>query len=166
MPLKLLCAYLGNGMSSRLFVQLRERQGLAYDVSAFYPTRALGSALVAYGGTAPEKAAIALRALQQELHTLSQEPLTAAVVANLQRKVLGQYLLGQQTNEQLAHLFGWYEVLGLGLGFDQVFQEQVMAQTPAALWTVAQTYLQAPLVSAVGPEATIEMLTAGWATMS
>lgn len=165
-PLKLLCAYLGNGMSSHLFVQLRERQGLAYDVSAFYPTRALGSALVAYGGTAPEKAPIALRALHRELHTLSQEPLTAAVVANLQRKVLGQYLLGQQTNEQLAHLFGWYEVLGLGLGFDQTFQDRVMAQTAAALWTVAQTHLQAPLVSVVGPEATIEMLTAAWATMS
>lgn len=159
--LKLLCAYLGNGMSSRLFVQLRERQGLAYDVSAFYPTRALGSALVAYGGTAPEKAEVALQSLRRELAALAQEPLAAEVVANLQRKVLGQYLLGQQTNEQLAHLLGWYEVLGLGLGFDRDFQERVMAQTAADLWAVAQTYLQTPMVSAVGPEAAIAGLGSG-----
>jgi zinc protease len=37
--LKLLNTYLGNGLSSRLFVELREKRGLAYDVSAFYPTR-------------------------------------------------------------------------------------------------------------------------------
>ena len=37
--LKLLSTYLGNGLSSRLFVELREKRGLAYDVSAFYPTR-------------------------------------------------------------------------------------------------------------------------------
>ena len=33
--LKLLSTHLGNGLSSRLFVELREKQGLAYDVSAF-----------------------------------------------------------------------------------------------------------------------------------
>jgi predicted Zn-dependent peptidase len=32
--IKLLATYLGNGLSSRLFVELREKQGLAYDVSA------------------------------------------------------------------------------------------------------------------------------------
>jgi predicted Zn-dependent peptidase len=36
--LKLLSTYLGNGLSSRLFVELREKRGLAYEVSAFYPT--------------------------------------------------------------------------------------------------------------------------------
>lgn len=35
--LKLLATYLGSGLSSRLFVELRERCGLAYEVSAFLP---------------------------------------------------------------------------------------------------------------------------------
>jgi len=34
--LKLLATYLGSGLSSRLFVELRERSGLAYEVSAFF----------------------------------------------------------------------------------------------------------------------------------
>ena len=57
--LKLLNTYLGNGLSSRLFVELREKRGLAYDVSAFYPTRLDTSQFVAYMGTAPENTAIA-----------------------------------------------------------------------------------------------------------
>ena len=38
-PLKVLNALMGGGMSSRLFVTLRENLGLAYEVSSFYPTR-------------------------------------------------------------------------------------------------------------------------------
>ena len=58
--LKLLSTYLGNGLSSRLFVELREKQGLAYDVSAFYPTRLDAANFVTHMGTAPENTAIAL----------------------------------------------------------------------------------------------------------
>jgi zinc protease len=50
--LKLLSTYLGNGLSSRLFVELREKRGLAYDVSAFFPSRLGMSQFVAYMGTA------------------------------------------------------------------------------------------------------------------
>lgn len=156
--LKLLSTYLGGGMSSRLFVQLREQQGLAYDVSAFYPTRRWGSSLVAYVGTAPEKGAIALEQLHQELQCLSQNPLDEPTVQALRHKVLGQYLLGQQTNDQLAHLAGWYEILGLGRDFDAQFQAQVKGIQSLDLWSVARTYLQHPWVSLVGPESGLTAL--------
>ncbi|MEO1132563.1 MAG: pitrilysin family protein, partial [Cyanobacteria bacterium J06639_1] len=38
-PLKLLNTYLGNGSSSRLFEQLRDKLGLAYEVTSLYATR-------------------------------------------------------------------------------------------------------------------------------
>ncbi len=157
-PLKLLSTYLGNGMSSRLFVQLRERLGLAYDVSAFYPTRYHGSALVAYLGTAPDNGAIALKHLYAELQRLSQEPLPLSLLQSLRNKILGQYLLGKQTNEQLAHLLGWYQVLGLGSSFDQRFQDQVATVTADDLWAVAQQYLQTPVVSVLGSADMLETL--------
>ncbi len=37
--LKLLSTYLGNGLSSRLFIEIREKICFAYDLSALYPTR-------------------------------------------------------------------------------------------------------------------------------
>jgi predicted Zn-dependent peptidase len=151
--LKLLSTYLGNGLSSRLFVELREKRGLAYDVSAFYPTRQEYSQFVTYMGTAPENTAIAVEGLQREAERLCDQVLGEEELTAAKNKLLGQYALGKQTNGEIAHLFGWYETLGLGLAFDDHFQDQIKAITPTAAQRVAQTYLQHPYLSVVGPEA-------------
>ncbi len=149
--LKLISTYLGNGLSSRLFVELREKRGLAYDVSAFYPTRLSTSQFVTYMGTAPSNAAIALEGLRYETDRLNQEMLTAEELDAAKNKLLGQYALGKQTNAQIGQLFGWYEALGLGIAFDDSFQEAVKAVTREAVQTAAQTYLTDPFTVVLGP---------------
>jgi predicted Zn-dependent peptidase len=156
-PLKLLSTYLGNGLSSRLFVELREKRGLAYDVSAFYPTRLGSSQFVMYMGTAPDNTAIAVEGLKTEAERLCQQTLVKYELTAAKNKLLGQYALGKQTNGEIAHLFGWYETLGLGLPFDSDFQEQVSQVTAADAQRVAQTYLQSPYLSLVGPEDKVEI---------
>ena len=154
-PLKLLNTHLGNGLSSRLFVELREKRGLAYDVSALYPTRLGRSQFVAYIGTAPENTATALQGLRQELDRLRHHPLTEGELQTAKNKLLGQYALGKQTNAQMAQLLGWYEVLGLGIGFDQRFQDQVAAVTVADTTAAAQIWFEQPFVTLLGPEAVV-----------
>jgi predicted Zn-dependent peptidase len=156
-PLKLLSTYLGNGLSSRLFVELREKRGLAYDVSAFYPTRLGSSQFVMYMGTAPDNTAIAVEGLKTEAERLCQQTLVDYELTAAKNKLLGQYALGKQTNGEIAHLFGWYETLGLGLPFDSDFQEQVSQVTAADAQRVAQNYLQSPYLSLVGPEDKVEI---------
>jgi len=157
--LKLLNTYLGNGLSSRLFVELREKRGLAYEVSAMYPTRSAASQFVAYMGTAPQNAAIALDGLRGEVERLKHEPLTADELQTSKNKLLGQYALGKQTNSQLAQLYGWYEVLGLGIEFDQEFQRAIDRVTVPEAQRVAQKYFdQPPVVSLVGPADAITFL--------
>ncbi|MDP5337859.1 MAG: insulinase family protein, partial [Nodularia sp. (in: cyanobacteria)] len=124
-PLKLLSTYLGNGLSSRLFVELREKRGLAYEVSAFYPTRLYPGAFVVYMGTAPENTSIALQGLRQEVDLLCTTEVAETALQAAKNKILGQYALGKQTNGQIAQIYGWYETLGLGLDFDQQFQELI-----------------------------------------
>jgi predicted Zn-dependent peptidase len=70
-------------------------------------------------------------------------------------KLLGQYALGKQTNAQMAQLLGWYEVLGLGIGFDQTFQEQVSAVTAADTTAAAQAFFEEPFVTLLGPEGVV-----------
>ncbi|MBE9197399.1 insulinase family protein, partial [Synechocystis sp. LEGE 06083] len=142
----------GNGLSSRLFVELREKRCLAYDVSAFYPTRLGSSQFVTYMGTAPENTAIAIAGLRAETERLCAQALEEEEITAAKNKLLGQYALGKQTNGEIAHLFGWYETLGLGLGFDSEFQEQVKAVTAPDAQRVAQNYLAEPYLSVVGPE--------------
>ncbi|NES17526.1 MAG: insulinase family protein [Symploca sp. SIO3E6] len=156
--LKLLSTYLGNGLSSRLFVELREKRGLAYDVSAFYPTRQLASMFAVYIGTAPENTEIAFDGLRTEVERLSATKLDSEELQTAKNKLLGQYALGKQTNAQLAQVYGWYESLGLGIEFDLEFQQDVAQVTPTEAQAVAQQYLMEPYVSVVGPGEAINRL--------
>lgn len=156
--LKLINSYLGNGLSSRLFVELREKRGLAYEVSAFYTTRLDTAQFVAYMGTAPENTAIALEGLQHEIDRLQTTFLSEEELQAAKNKVLGQYALGKQTNAQLAQTFGWYETLGVGLDFDHHFQDQIAATTAEQVQAVARRYLDRPYISLVGPTSAVNEL--------
>ncbi|OUL35744.1 peptidase M16 [Nostoc sp. T09] len=153
--LKLLSTYLGNGLSSRLFVELREKQGLAYEVSAFYPTRLYPASFVVYMGTAPENTSIALQGLWKEVDLLCSTEISADALQAAKNKILGQYALGKQTNGQIAQIYGWYETLGLGIDFDRNFQELIAAVNVADAMAAACRYLQEPYLSLVGPEEAI-----------
>lgn len=156
--LKLLSTYLGNGLSSRLFVELREKRGLAYDVSAFYPTRQDVAQFVVYMGTAPENTAIARAGLQTEVDLLCSVELSNEALQTAKNKLLGQYALGKQTNAQIAQVYGWYEIIGLGIEFDTKFQQQVTEVTTEDTLRAANRYFTNPYISIVGPETVLSNL--------
>jgi zinc protease len=153
--LKLLSTYLGNGLSSRLFVELREKRGLAYDVSAFFPTRRATSHFVAYMGTAPQNTTMALEGLRLEVDRLREVLLSEEELQISKNKLLGQYALGKQTNAQIAQLYGWYEMLGLGIEFDRSFVESISAVTPEIAQQAAIRHLTKPYISLVGPDSAV-----------
>ena len=149
--LKLISTYLGNGLSSRLFVELREKRGLAYDVSAFFPTRLDIAPFVTYMGTAPANTEIAIEGLSTEVRRLTKETLSAEELQGAKNKLLGQYALGKQTNGEIAQTYGWYETLGLGVEFDRDFQAAIPPITPEMIREVANKYLSQPYISLVKP---------------
>lgn len=151
--LKLLNTYLGNGLSSRLFVELREKRGLAYDVSAFYPTRIDSSQFVVYMGTAPQNTRIAVEGLRVEVERLAAMLLTEAELQTAKNKLLGQYALGKQTNSQIAQILGWYETIGLGVEFDEKFPEAIANVTAEEARRIAHRYFIEPYICVVGPVA-------------
>jgi predicted Zn-dependent peptidase len=153
--LKLLSTYLGNGLSSRLFVELREKRGLAYEVSAFYPTKLHPASFVVYMGTAPENTTIALEGLRTEVELLSTTEVMETSWQAAKNKILGQYALGKQTNGQIAQIYGWYETLGLGIDFDRQFQELIASVSSQDALIAASRYLQEPYLSLVGQEEAI-----------
>ncbi|AFY38457.1 processing peptidase [[Leptolyngbya] sp. PCC 7376] len=156
--LKLLSTYLGNGLSSRLFVELREKQGLAYDVSAFFPTRLNQSQFVTYIGTAPKNTAIALQGLHKETQRLVDAPLSEEELQIAKNKLLGQYALGKQTNAELAQIFGWYESIGLGVKFDQDFKTHIERITTTETHAAAQRHFTKPYVSVAGSVEALSLL--------
>jgi zinc protease len=156
--LKLLYTYLCSGLSSRLFTELREKKGLAYEVSGFYPTRLHPSHFGMYLGTASENTALALSLLKAELQRLSAQMLSQEDVNATQSKLLGQYALGKQTNHQIAHLYGLYTFLQVGSDYDQQFVQNIQAITPEQLQNAAVKHLREPFISLVGPDSALSSL--------
>jgi predicted Zn-dependent peptidase len=78
----------------------------------------------------------------------------------VKNKLLGQYALGKQTNAQIAQVYGWYELLGLGIDYDVRFQQAVAAITAEEIQQVAQQYFIDPYVSLVGSEVAVRLLDA------
>src|ERR1700692_4261299 len=73
----LLNTVLGEGMSSRLFLNIRERLGIAYDVHSFTQKHRDTGHLGVYIGVDSKKAVEAIRAVIAEMHALSENELTA-----------------------------------------------------------------------------------------
>ena len=112
-------------------------------------------------GTAPENAATALEGLRFEVERLRDTLLSEDELQAAKNKLLGQYALGKQTNAQIAQLLGWYEILGLGVEFDQHFQEMTTAVTAKDAQDIAQEFFHTPYISLLGPEAAVMPLAAG-----
>src|SRR5207245_8072346 len=74
--LDLMNTVLGEGMSSRLFLNIRERLGLAYDVHSFTQKHRDTGMLGVYLGVDPKNAAEAVRAVIAEMETLCDHDLT------------------------------------------------------------------------------------------
>ena len=149
--LKVLNTYLGSGLSSRLFVELREKRGLAYEVSSFFPTYRKHAHFGAYIGTAPQNVPTAEEGLRRELEQIREIPLTDEALQAAKNKTLGQYALGKQTNSQIAQLLGWYEILGVGADHDEHYPDLIGQVTADEVKRVGQIYFTEPVVSLVGP---------------
>ena len=162
LPLRLLQAHLGLGMSSRLFVAMREERGLAYDVGVHMPARRGATPFVWHLSTSADRAAQACTALLDEWQQLRQQALDHEALALAQAKYLGQEAFGRQTCGQVADR----QALLLGFGLPQDFVEQCLQQArsfdAATLQAVAQRQLGTPCLSLCGPAAGLQAAEAAW----
>ena len=109
-PLDLLNTVLGEGMSSRLFMEVRERRGLAYAVhsgSAHY--RDTG-AVVVYCGVDPTKADEAVKAILGELRNI-KETIPEEELASAKSFVGGRLLLRMEDTRAVMGWMGGQEIL-------------------------------------------------------
>jgi predicted Zn-dependent peptidase len=108
--LALLNVMLGDGMSSRLFLNLRERQSLAYEVnSSTSYFRDCGS-LVVYCGVEPKKSWEAVRAVVEELKGFHQEA-PAEELAKAKEYSKGRLLLRMEDTRSVASWLASQELL-------------------------------------------------------
>jgi predicted Zn-dependent peptidase len=109
--LSVLNAVLGDGMSSRLFLEVREEHGLAYDVGSSTSAHADCGALTVYAGVDPSRLRPALAAILAELSRLRDEDVPADELAKAKAYLCGRLELRLDETRYLASWVGTQEAL-------------------------------------------------------
>src|SRR2546430_15776083 len=98
-------------MRSRLFLEVREKLGLAYDVHSYvnrmYDTGVLGVS----AGTEPRQASRAVGAIVGQLRRLCDEPVEAAELTKAKEFYKGRLLLQMESTNSVATWYGGPEVV-------------------------------------------------------
>lgn len=109
--LDLLGAVLGDGMSSRLFLELRERRSLAYDVSTFGSSFADCGVFGIHAGFDPDHADRVVRAILDELERVVQEPVSGPELERARAYTRGRLQLRMEETGAVAAWLGTGESL-------------------------------------------------------
>jgi predicted Zn-dependent peptidase len=89
---------LGGGMSSRLFQNIRERQGLVYSIySDLNPYRDTGC-LAVYAGTSRESASKVVQSVVSEFHKLKAEPVPSEELRRSKDQLKGSLMLSLESS--------------------------------------------------------------------
>lgn len=109
--LDLLNTVLGDGTSSRLFMQIREVQGLAYDVHSFQTDYADCGVLQVYMGVDADDVVPAVRGVTTELERLRDEPVPANELERARNYTIGRLELRLEESRSMASFLGSQEAL-------------------------------------------------------
>jgi len=146
-PLKVLNTMLGGGMSSRLFIELREKLGLAYEVSSFCPTRLDTGQWVIYLGLPAEKLKVASRQLDALLEDLAKKGPKGHELHQAKAMIRGAFLMDRQSRRRQGWYNAWWEFLERGPHYGEEFLKKVDAVSAKTVQDLLRKILAQPRVT-------------------
>jgi predicted Zn-dependent peptidase len=155
--LSVLNAALGGGMSSRLFQEIRERRGLAYQVYSSVASYADTGHMAVYAGCQPEKLGEVAGVIREVLDQVAADGLGEAEVARAKGQLRGGLVLGLEDTASRMSRIGKNELnYGQYLGVDATVA-RIDAVTTEEVCALARTLLRRPggvsAAAVVGPYA-------------
>lgn len=138
-----------SGLSSRLFVNLRDKQGLAYTVRSQYETLAHSAIFSMYIGTAPINIKKSLDGFKEELQKLADIMPSEKEMQGARENIQGRLKYFTQNNSQIAAVDGYNFVMGLGLDYSKRFMEEIRKVSAKDVSDMAKTLLSMPKVIAI-----------------
>jgi len=147
-------AVLGGGTSSRLFVHVREEQGLAYAVSSSVISYSDAGVWLTYAGIAPENVNRTLDILLEELNVLRRAGVRQEELSLAQAKLRGNFILDLESNVNHMARLGSAAITGS----DILSPDDVIARIDAVSVNDAQRTIESYIdfasmnIAVVGPQ--------------
>ncbi|WP_407640484.1 M16 family metallopeptidase [Actinokineospora iranica] len=152
--LNVLNAALGGGMSSRLFQEVRERRGLAYQVYSSVAAYADTGHLSIYTGCQPDRLGEVAGVVREVLREVARDGFTDAEVARGKGQLRGGLVLGLEDTSSRMSRIGKGELAYADYLTVEQTLERIEAVTAEQVAALAADLLTRPLAAAVvGPYA-------------
>ncbi len=140
--LEVLAAILGSGMSSRMFIKVREKMGLAYAVGSDNQVYSNRGYLVTYAGVDHKNVEKAVKAILEEYKRILNEEVSLRELQRVKDYIRGTTLIGLEQSNAVANFVGGEEMItGKPRTVEEVFAK-IEAVTPESLRGVAQEVLR------------------------
>lgn len=151
--LSVLNTILGEGMSSRLFLAIREEKGLAYAVDSSLTMLHDTGCLVIYAGVDPRRAPQALQAILDELHRLANEAVPVQELDKAKEYLKGRLVLGLEDSFSWANWVAYQALLMDTIKTPEEVLQAYDRVTAADIQAIAQKIIrpEAYSLAAVGP---------------
>jgi zinc protease len=130
------------GQGGRLFLELRDRRGLAYSVSATNIEGLDPGFFSVYIATAPEKSEDARAGILEELERLVSQPVPDDELARARRFLAGNFAIDQQRSASRAAHLALDALYGLGPDHHRRYAEEIAAVTKEDVLRVARRVLR------------------------
>lgn len=138
--LQVLDAVLGSGMSSRLFRNVRDQEGLAYQLGSSFSPKILKGSFTLFIGTNPKTLTLAQKMMLAEITKIKAEFVSDKELQEAKDKILGNYVLSQETNLEKASTIGWFEASGRGIDYKNKYEKLINSVTASDIIEVANKY--------------------------
>ncbi len=140
--LKMINLILGSRMTGRLFIELREKLGLAYEVNSSYPSRIDKSYFEIYIGLDKKNIDITKKGIEKIMSDLCTAKITEKELTDTKNFVKGVYLLAHQSVERQAYYLSAREIMGLGYEYDDKYIDLLSKVTSDDIIKVANKYFK------------------------
>jgi predicted Zn-dependent peptidase len=132
-----LASVIGGGVSSRLFLEIRERRGLVYDIHSYGQRFADTGAFVTYAGVDPENAVEVVAEIVRQIERVRREPVGEDELDRFKQSYKGRLLLGLEDTYSVASWYGGQLLLRGTIQSPEEIIARVEAITAGQLMEVA-----------------------------
>ena len=148
--LMLLNVILGaSGLSSRLFLELREKKGLAYTVRTSYENHLKSAVFSIYIGTEPSNIETSISGFKEEIEKIKTIPVGDEELHNAKNNLIGKQQFLSETNSQQANAMAYYSIMGKPFDYRQTIIEKIKQITSDDILACANKYFTDNYVLAV-----------------
>lgn len=132
---------LGTGLSSRIWMELREKRGLAYHLGSNFPARQNASHFIVYAATNRGSLEESKKIIMKEISKIKNVPLTDDELATMKRMIIGRFLIDIESSRAKASFMAWSEAFGKGILYERSYMERILALTSKKIQEVARRHL-------------------------